>query len=248
MNISFDLDGTLITNGNEFETEYRSKIAGLFSVEKIRKDTSKLISLLENNGHRIHIYTTSFRSERKIRRNLKYYGIKVNKIINQTENKRILKEHKNNSSKYPPAFGFDIHIDDLKGVGIESEKYKFKAIIIEPTDNNWIEKILNDIENYISHYFKTTHFERMKMMESYFNKQSKINRLYIPEYNASKKINSILENNNDLSLENFKEIEIVLLKVKESEHFDGSHWYDYELHTNSLVRHRTKQNTVYNNG
>lgn len=240
MNISFDLDSTLIPNGKEFKTEFRSKIAGLFGVEKIRKGTPKLITELENKGHRIHIYTTSFRSEKKIRMSLKYYGIKVNKIITQTENKRVLKESNNNSSKYPPAFGFDIHIDDSKGVGIESKEYKFNAIIIEPTDKNWIEKILNEIENYINQYFKTIHFERMKMMESYFYKQSKINKLYISEYTASKKINSILKNNSDLSHECYKKIKTELLKVKESKHFGGSHWYDYELHTNSILRHRMK--------
>ena len=147
MNISFDLDSTLIPNGNEFETENRNRIAKIFGIEEIRKDAPKLIFELWEKGHNIHIYTTSFRSKRKIRRTLKYYGIKVYRIVNQTENRRVLKSKNINSSKFPPAFDFDLHIDDLKGVGIESVKFKFNTIIIEPSDKNWTDKIKDGIKN-----------------------------------------------------------------------------------------------------
>ncbi|WP_074410067.1 hypothetical protein [Aquimarina megaterium] len=147
MNISFDLDSTLIPNGKEFETEKRNRIAKLFGIEEIRKGTHELISDLQKQGHKIHIYTTSFRTKRKIRLTLKYYGIKVNRIVNQTENQNVLKSQNINSSKFPPAFGFDLHIDDLKGVGIESERFNFKVIIVKPSDKNWIEKIKNEIKN-----------------------------------------------------------------------------------------------------
>ena len=148
MNISFDLDSTLITGGNEFTTEERSLLAKSIGVERIRKGTSKLISELQNKGHKIHIYTTSFRKKRQIRFTLRYYGVKVNKIVNQVENQKTLKKLKIYASKYPTAFGFDIHIDDSKGVGMESEKYDFKAIIIETSDENWVEKIIKEINNY----------------------------------------------------------------------------------------------------
>lgn len=147
MDISFDLDSTLIPNGNEFETENRSGIAKLFGIEEIRKGTRELISDLQNQGHKIHIYTTSFRSKIKIRLTLKYYGIRVNRIVNEKENRKVLKSLNINSSKFPPAFNFDLHIDDLKGVEIESEKLNFKAIIVDATDKSWIEKIKKGIKN-----------------------------------------------------------------------------------------------------
>ena len=147
MNISFDLDSTLIPNGKEFETENRSGIAKLFGIEEMRKDTRKLISDLQSQGHKIHIYTTSYRTKRKIRLTLKYYGIKVDRVINEKENRKVLKSRNINSSKFPPAFDFDLHIDDLKGVGIEGKKFNFKVIIVEPTDKNWVEKIKNGIKN-----------------------------------------------------------------------------------------------------
>ena len=146
MNISFDLDGTLIPNGKEFETEKRNGIAKLLGIEEIRKGTAELVSDLQRQGHKVHIYTTSFRTKGKIRWTLKYYGITVTRIVNQTENQKVLKSLNINSSKFPPAYDFDLHIDDLIGVGIESERFNFKAIIIEPTDKNWIEKIKNGIQ------------------------------------------------------------------------------------------------------
>ncbi|WP_375559150.1 HAD family hydrolase [Bernardetia sp. OM2101] len=145
MNISFDLDSTLIPHGNEFEAEQRSFFAKTLGIEPIRLGTAKLISDLQKEGHIIHIYTTSFRSKFKVWLMLFYYGIKVNRIINQQHNQKILKSRNINSSKFPPAFGFDVHIDDLKGVEIEGQKLNFKTIIILPNDKSWIEKIKKEI-------------------------------------------------------------------------------------------------------
>lgn len=147
MNISFDLDNTLIPNGDIFETENLSKIAKIFGVEKLRKGTKELIFDLQKQGHKIHIYTTSYRPKNKIRLTFWYYGIKINRIVTQTENQRILKSLKINSSKYPKAFDFDIHIDDLKGVGIEGQRFNFKSIIINPLEKNWTEIIKKEIKN-----------------------------------------------------------------------------------------------------
>ncbi len=146
MNISFDLDSTLIPNGKEFVTEKRGAIAKLLGIEEIRKGTSSLILKLQKNGHKIHIYTTSFRKKMHVRATLKYYGITVNTIVTQTENRRTLKKLNIHSSKYPPAFDFDVHIDDLKGVGIESQRHNFKAIIIKPSTTDWISIISNEIK------------------------------------------------------------------------------------------------------
>nr|WP_319401734.1 hypothetical protein [uncultured Carboxylicivirga sp.] len=147
MNISFDLDSTIVPNGEEFETEKRNGIARLFGIEKIRKGTPKLFLGLQRQGHKIHIYTTSFRSKIKIRLTLRYYGVKVNRIVNQTENQKALKAKNISVTKYPTAFGFDLHVDDSSGVEIEAEQHDFKVIIIETTDKNWIDKIRNKIKN-----------------------------------------------------------------------------------------------------
>ncbi len=146
MNISFDLDSTLIPNGNEFETEKRSIFANILHVEAIRKGTCSLFSELQNSGHRIHIYTTSFRTKRIIRRTFRCYGVKVDRIVNQTQNQKTLKSLGISASKYPPAFDFDLHIDDSKGVGIEAERFNFNVIIVDPTDSDWVEQIIKRIK------------------------------------------------------------------------------------------------------
>ena len=145
MNISFDLDNTLIPHGNEFESERRNLLAKVLGVEFIRKDMPLLFSKLQQEGHQLHIYTTSFRSKIKIRFMLFCYGIKVGKIINQFQNERTLKRHNKNASKYSPAYGFDLHIDDSVGVGMEGERLGFATIIVSPKDENWIETILSSL-------------------------------------------------------------------------------------------------------
>ena len=146
MNISFDLDGTLIPFANEFNTEKIGWFGKLLRIEKIRKGTKDLVLKLQENNHKVHIYTTSFRSKTKIRRTLKYYGISVNRIVNQVENQKVLKSKNIYSSKFPPAFNFDVHIDDLSGVRIEGEKHNFKTIIVDPNDLNWSDTLINNLK------------------------------------------------------------------------------------------------------
>lgn len=146
MNISFDLDGTLIPFADEFNTEKIGWLGKLLRIEKIRKGTKDLVLKLQEDNYKVHIYTTSFRSKTKIRRTLKYYGISVNRIVNQVENQKVLKSKKNYSSKFPPAFNFDVHIDDLSGVRIEGEKHNFKTIIVDPSDLDWSDTIMNNLK------------------------------------------------------------------------------------------------------
>lgn len=146
MNISFDLDGTLIPYNNEFETESRNYFAAMVGIEKIRKSSPQLIKELQKEGHTINIYTTSFRKKIKVRITLGYYGIHVKKIINQKQNIKTLKELKINVSKYPVAYNFHLHIDDSEGVRIESETSNFKMILVQPTDINWTKTIMQNIK------------------------------------------------------------------------------------------------------
>ena len=141
MKISFDLDGTLIPFSDEFETEKLGFFGKLIGVEKIRKNTPELFLYLKERGHSINIYTTSFRKKNKIRRTLRYYKLSADRIVNQFENRRTLEKIQISSSKYPKAFGFDIHIDDSEGVQLEGEKFLFDTIILDPKDSAWIDTI-----------------------------------------------------------------------------------------------------------
>lgn len=143
MTISFDLDDTLIPGTKVFETEPQKFIQRITGTEKIRKGTIGLFKELRTRGHRIYIYTTSFRPTLKAKWTFLTYGIPVDRVINQQCHEKELRERKTQCSKYPPAFGIDIHVDDSPGLRIEGERFNFKTIIIEEKDQSWTERILS---------------------------------------------------------------------------------------------------------
>lgn len=142
MRISFDLDNTLIPgNPSIFPTEERNIIQKILGIERLREGTRELFLKLRESGNEIGIYTTSYRTRLKIKTQFKSYRIKTDFIINEKRNRKELKKIGIFGSKYPPAFGIDLHIDDSKGVGIEGEKLGFKTIIIDIDEKKWKEKI-----------------------------------------------------------------------------------------------------------
>jgi hypothetical protein len=145
MIISFDLDDTLIPGTKKFETEKQTILHRLLGLETIRFGTIDLFKELRNKGHRIYIYTTSFRSTTKIRLMFFFYGIPIDTAINQQRHDKRLGENRRRTSKFPPAFGIDVHIDDSPGVRIEGERFNFKTVIIDEHDTHWEQTILKGL-------------------------------------------------------------------------------------------------------
>jgi FMN phosphatase YigB (HAD superfamily) len=143
--ISFDLDDTLIPGTKTFDTEEQNVIQRLMGIERIRKGTIKLFRELRSRGHTIYLYTTSFRPTTKAKLTFLSYGIPVAKVINQQCHDRKLKENKARYSKFPPAFGIDIHVDDSPGLKIEGDKFNFRTIIVDGKDLTWTDKVLKVI-------------------------------------------------------------------------------------------------------
>jgi hypothetical protein len=75
------------------------------------------------------------------------YGIPVDKVINQQLHDKEVKEIKTRTSKYPPAFGIDIHVDDSPGLRIEGERFNFNTIIVDEHDKDWTGAILKSVQN-----------------------------------------------------------------------------------------------------
>jgi hypothetical protein len=144
MKISFDLDDMIVAN-KLFELERQTLLQRIFGVERIRSGTISLFKELRIRGHSICVYTTSFRSVRKIRFLFLSYGIPVDEIINQVIHEKKVKSRGMTMSKYPPVFGIDIHVDDSRGVGMEGERYGFKTIIVSVNDTDWVNSILKEI-------------------------------------------------------------------------------------------------------
>jgi phosphoserine phosphatase len=145
MIISFDLDDTLIPGTKSFETEDQNLLQKLTGIEKIRKGTIELFKELRSRGHSIYVYTTSFRPTLKAKLTFLSYGIPVDKVINQQCHDRELKENRTKCSKFPPAFGIDIHVDDSQGLKIEGAKFNFRTIILDEKDPAWADKILRTV-------------------------------------------------------------------------------------------------------
>ena len=146
MIISFDLDDTLIPGAKQFATEKRSIFQRLLGIEEIRVGTVELIKACQRKGHKVYIYTTSLRSVQKISWMFYTYGIRLDKVINVTLHDRMLSNKQSKPSKYPPAFGIDLHIDDAEGVELEGRRFNFRTMIIHPGNTHWTDDILKVLD------------------------------------------------------------------------------------------------------
>lgn len=148
MKISFDLDGTLIPLvPGSFPLEPQKTIHSKLGVEVMRLGTKEVFHALRSAGHKVGIYTTSFRSRKMIQFWLWSYGVKADFIINEPVAGPKLRQLNISASKYPPAFDIDLHIDDLPGVAMEGERYGFDVHLVSPELPN-LEGILSDTTNF----------------------------------------------------------------------------------------------------
>jgi len=145
LKIAFDLDGTLISCGYAFplERKWPPSIKKFCGIESLREGTIELMHYFQGQGEAVWIYTTSYRNTTYIRLLFWLHGIFISGIINQAVHNRTLNKRTDcpRCSKYPPAFGIDLLIDDQEGVKIEAERYGFNMIWIKPEEANWTEKI-----------------------------------------------------------------------------------------------------------
>lgn len=144
--VSFDLDDTLTSHSSRVPTE-----GGLFPKfihrwfgEPLRRGTTGLLRELRRRGCSIWIYTSSGRSPSYIRRWLLLHGIQVDGVINSERHRRFSHRHylERVPSKFPPAFGIDLHVDDSEGVGMEGAEHGFRVVVVDPHDEQWTEKVL----------------------------------------------------------------------------------------------------------
>lgn len=148
MRISFDLDDTLFMNPDKcnVEPEFKFPMNILFK-ERLRSGTIELMEWIKERNIQLWIYTTSFRSERYIRSYFRRYGIKIDEVVNGERHSCEVQGEKIEAmpSKYPSRYHIDLHIDDDISVEQNGKIYGFKVMIIDPSDNDWVEKIKNRI-------------------------------------------------------------------------------------------------------
>jgi hypothetical protein len=115
--------------------------------EPLRRGTCSLIRQLRQRGCSIWIYTSSERTPFYIRLWLFLHGIRVDGVINGERHRRELagRAFSRLPSKYPPAFGIDLHVDDSEGVLMEGDMHGFRVVVVRPDDEHWTERVLRAV-------------------------------------------------------------------------------------------------------
>jgi hypothetical protein len=154
MRIAFDLDDTLIPCEFSFPLERPPRLARWLSAEPLRLGTVGLFRRLRAAGCQVWVYTTSLRDPFSVRIQFASYGIWLGGIINQDRHVRKLRTRAGATghavgpqqvSKYPPAFGIDLLVDNCAGVVLEARRYGFRVVHVQPEDEHWQESVLRAV-------------------------------------------------------------------------------------------------------
>lgn len=150
MRVAFDLDDTLLSARGPFLTERPSGLLlPWLTPEHLRAGSSGLLQEIISAGHEVWIYTTSLRPVWFIHLIFRAYGVSLSGVVNH----RVHAQHVNTPvgsmrtpSKFPPAFGIDVLIDDSAGVEMEGEREGFRVIRVLPSDEGWSEMVRAELE------------------------------------------------------------------------------------------------------
>jgi hypothetical protein len=154
MRIAFDLDDTLIPSSADlFPVERpRGFFGRFFASEWLRSGAPDLMHALVRHRCDVRVYTTSSRSQRHIKGLFRWYGIRLGGAINQEIHWEWLKQQHpaRRCSKYPPAFGIDLLIDDSEGVSMEGQQFGFRVVHVRPDDPDWVQAIVAEVNKSLS--------------------------------------------------------------------------------------------------
>ncbi len=100
---------------------------------------------------KVWIYTTSYRSEHYIRNLFRCYGIKLDTIVNGEKHAQEVQRDRREAmpSKYAAKYRIDLHIDDNISVAQNGKIYGFKVFLVGGQDDNWIEKVIEEVERIV---------------------------------------------------------------------------------------------------
>jgi hypothetical protein len=144
MRISFDIDDTLVCDSSVPVEQFVPRWRRWWYPERLRRGTRDLLRQLLDRRHQVWIYTTSYRSTRYLRGWFGSIGIPISGVVNQHHHERVV--GRQGPSKYPPAFGIDLHVDDSEGVAIEGRRHRFRVVVVTPGDADWTVRVLEALE------------------------------------------------------------------------------------------------------
>jgi hypothetical protein len=147
--ISFDVDDTLVCAPSVPTEEVVPWWWRWRYPEPLRRGTRDLMRELLRRKCQLWIYTTSYRSPRYLRGWFWSFGVPIYGVVNQHRHDHVVRSGgygRYPPSKYPPAFGIDLHVDDSEGVAEEGRQFKFRVVVVSPGDPDWASKVLAAVD------------------------------------------------------------------------------------------------------
>lgn len=144
LHISFDFDDTLVC-GPGIPTDDHSPLWLRWRYpEAPRRGCRALMQALAQRGCRIWLYTTSGRPTRYLRGWFRHFGVPLAGVVNQARHVEAVGHR--GPSKYPPAFGIGLHVDDSLGVALEGLAHGFHVVVVAPHEESWSERVLQAVD------------------------------------------------------------------------------------------------------
>jgi hypothetical protein len=151
--ISFDLDGTLLCDGNEHLADPAvPSLMGPFGCreDKLRLGALTLLRGLAAEGHQIWIYTQSLRGKSDMTDWLESLGVSLAGYVNLPLHETACEKHGivgKRPRKCPHLFGINVHVDDDEQVAAECRDTSCRVIVIRPEDVDFEASVRKEIEN-----------------------------------------------------------------------------------------------------
>lgn len=145
MRVSFDLDEVLFVLPETHKTEPPLPFPfRLLYKEQLRLGAPRLIKELQREGFEVWVYTSSFRSEKYIRRLFRHYGIRFDSIVNgQRHEREVQAGHRERlPNKMPNHYHIALHVDDEANIVASGRDHGFNVYQLFAQDDEWVEKIL----------------------------------------------------------------------------------------------------------
>ncbi len=145
MRVSFDLDEVLFVSPKTHKTEPPPAFPfdRLFP-ERLRLGTPRLINELQALGYEVWVYTSSYRTERYIKRLFRLYGVRFDGIVNAQRHLREVQGDRTTvlPQKLPNHYQISLHVDDEEVICTQARQNGFQAYQLNAQDDDWAEKIL----------------------------------------------------------------------------------------------------------
>ena len=148
LRVSFDIDDTLVCGAQVPSEQHVPFLYRRRYPEPLRHGSRKLMRSLEQRGCRLWLYTSSGRAPGCLHGWFRAIGIRLEGVINQDRHQQVA--GRRGPSKFPPAFGIGLHIDDSEGVAMEAQAHRFHVVVVSPHDERWTEHVLAAADELLS--------------------------------------------------------------------------------------------------